>query len=138
MDDIAILRSLAAPPPFFHDVLRGRRWPARVASVHDGDTMQVVILYLGAPIRLSCRMLGYDSPELNSKDPMRRELAKQATRVLKDAVIDGDVTVEFHGKEKYGRMLARVFRLCDGVCVNDQVMHHAFNVRYSGGARPPA
>lgn len=133
----AQLSTLRGPPPMFHDALRGRTWPARVFKVHDGDTLQLGIMFSGTPIRLSCRLMDFDSPELTSRDNGVRDRAVQAALALAEAVEEGDVFVEFHGREKYGRMLARVFTL-DGSCVNDAMLRLPFNVMMHGGSRVPA
>ncbi len=126
----------AAPPPLFHDFLRGQRWPARVFRVVDGDTLHVGIVFAGVPIRLVCRLMDFDSPELRSRDLGERERAQQATRALAEAVQDCNcnVLIEFQGREKYGRMLARVFTP-DGACVNDAMLRLPFNAPMRGGTR---
>ncbi len=128
------LNNLCSPPPMFHDALRGRAWPARVFKVCDGDTLHVGIMFAGVPIRLSCRLMDYDSPELTSRDENVRGHARLATQALAEAVEDGDIIVEFHGREKFGRMLAKVFTL-DGTCVNDLMLRLPFNVAMHGGTR---
>lgn len=79
----------------------------KVVSVLDGDTIEV--LHNGKAQRI--RLYGIDCPE---KGQAFGTTAKQATSALVFAL---DVTLEIHGKDKYGRILADVL-LADGANVN--------------------
>jgi endonuclease YncB( thermonuclease family) len=67
-----------------------------VVSILDGDTLEVLHNNRPEPIRLS----GIDCPEKGQAYGTR---AKQATSEL---VLGGEVTLQTHGKDKYGRTLA--------------------------------
>lgn len=66
----------------------------------DGDT----IVMDGEKIRV----MGVDAPELHCRCPSECELAQQAKRFTQAKIKDG-VTLEKHGRDKYGRTLARVY-----------------------------
>src|SRR5690242_18902456 len=78
-----------------------------VVGVLDGDTIEV--LHNGKAQRV--RLQGIDCPE---KGQPYGNNAKQATSSL---VFAQDVTLDIHGKDKYGRVLADVL-LADGSNVN--------------------
>ena len=85
------------------DALRalvGTSFTARVASVIDGDTIDVV--RRGGTARLRIRLEGIDSPE--SGEPFN-QTARARTRVL---VFDRDVRVAGRDVDQYGRLVARV------------------------------
>jgi endonuclease YncB( thermonuclease family) len=95
------------------DALRalvGTSFTARVASVVDGDTIEVV--RPGGTARLRIRLEGIDSPEFG--EPFN-QTARVRTRVL---VFDRDVRVAGRDVDPYGRLVARV-TVADGAALTD-------------------
>ena len=82
-----------------------------VVSVLDGDTIEVLNGHHADRIRLS----GIDCPE---KGQAYSKKAKQAASML---VFGKNVTLQAHGKDKYGRTLADVL-LPDGTNVNHELV----------------
>jgi endonuclease YncB( thermonuclease family) len=90
-------------PVASQDALRalvGTTFTAHVASVIDGDTIDVV--RPGGTARLRIRLEGIDSPEFG--EPFD-QTARMRTRVL---VFDRDVRVAGRDVDQYGRLVARV------------------------------
>ncbi len=85
-----------------------------VTGVLDGDTIEV--LHNSRPDRI--RLSGIDCPE---KGQAYGKKAKQASSAL---VFGKNVTLEIHGKDKYGRTLADVL-LTDGTNVNHELVSKA-------------
>lgn len=85
----AIGALLAAAPPGRTDTLR----------VIDGDT----IVVRGQTIRV----MGLDAPEIHGACPAEIALAQRA-RARLQALLSGAYTIERHGRDRYGRDLARV------------------------------
>jgi endonuclease YncB( thermonuclease family) len=83
----------------------------QVVGVLDGDTIDV--LHNGRAERI--RLSGIDCPE---KKQAYGQKAKQATSAL---VFGKEVTIQTHGKDKYGRTLADVL-LPDGTNVNHEMV----------------
>lgn len=86
---------------------------ARVVRVLDGDTLEVIDSSLtnadsGSPVRV--RLLNIDAPE--KKQAYGRWSAQQ----LKDLLNTDSVSIEFVSKDRYGRVLGRVYS--DGNEVN--------------------
>jgi len=89
---------------------------AKVVSVYDGDTVQIVIINRGVEERYKFRMYGYDTPEMKpSKSNALRDLEKQAALVAKEylakTILDKVVVVKFNKEEKYGRQMGEIFLL---------------------------
>jgi endonuclease YncB( thermonuclease family) len=104
---------------------------ARVVSIYDGDTMHVIIPFLGSFFKFAIRMYGIDSPEIKSKNPDIKDMALKArNRVIElvmKAPFDGqrfktkkDIETELENNvylvwlhclemDKYGRVLANVY-----------------------------
>lgn len=90
-----------------------------VVSVLNGDTIE--ILHNGTAQRV--RLYGIDCPE--EGQPFGNN-AKQATSAMVFAM---DVTLEIHGKDKYGHILADVL-LADGTNVNYALVKDGWCWRY--------
>lgn len=145
--------------------LQGVDDEARVVSVHDGDTLKVLlpIPWAGGVIRrVTLRLLGVDAPEIRTLDLAEKGLANRARdRVLSwlapdlfgsrrghpltdaevEAVLHTNVVlarVQCAGADKYGRCLATVRRNGHG-CINDILLEEGYASEYDGGisARRP-
>lgn len=72
-----------------------------VVSVHDGDTLQVK--YLDEKVKI--RLWGVDSPEVNP----RQEYGAEARDFARDWVMNKNVRVVVHDRDRYGRVVGEVF-----------------------------
>lgn len=126
----------------------------KAVHVHDGDTLRIVVLdcYTGQPVKLTCRMHGYDSPELRSGGAgvATNLLVQQVSDVPTgfdphlpytapelQAILDTStrlVRVEFLGPDKYHRELVRLHQE-GGICINAVLAAHPLNREYYGGKR---
>lgn len=98
---------------------------ALVDHCHDGDTMTVLLF-----VPLVVRMDGVQAAELST------DKGKLAAKALADKAAHQVVTLTLHGREKYGRMLARV-RLADGTDLSDWLIAQGLGVKWDGrGPRP--
>jgi endonuclease YncB( thermonuclease family) len=84
-----------------------------VESTHDGDTTTLKInvfihrmFYIGA-----CRLLGINTPELNSTDPATAEKAEVAHKRLSYLLTKKPLKVECRADDKYGRPLVTLWYL---------------------------
>ncbi len=84
---------------------------AVITRVIDGDTyVGQVDLPLGVSLREEhIRLYGVDTPELSSHDELQQQLAEAARRWAEQHVQWQRVTLEVHGRDSFGRVLARVF-----------------------------
>jgi len=96
---------------FIHSDVLAADFTGLVFSVLDGDTIEV--LHNTRPERI--RLSGIDCPEKGQAYGTR---AKQAASEL---VLGGEVTLQTHGKDNYGRTLADVL-LLDGTNVNQTLV----------------
>ena len=115
---------------------------AKVVGVYDGDTCTLLFLWRNNPIKIRCRMKGYDSPEMKPplSDP-NRENVKQKAHEAKDALmkyIDYDngslVRVEFEKFDKYGRPLVTLFN-SKKENVNEMMISNNYGYAYYGGKK---
>ena len=81
-----------------------------LASVYDGDTFKV---YLACRSPLFCkkmgvRVKGIDAPEIRTKDPCEKEIAKKAKAFTKEFLKSGPIILRNCEKDKYFRLLCDV------------------------------
>jgi micrococcal nuclease len=102
-------------------------YKARVVRIIDGDTL-VVNLDLGLHFwRMDqhVRMLGINTPELNSSDPGTRERARTATRVLSILLPSGSpctIQTKLDRDDKYGGRVGGWVYNVHGECINDMMI----------------
>lgn len=94
-----------------------RSYPAKVLSVHDGDTIWLDIdvgFYMS--LREKIRFARINTPELPTPD------GKAATERLRELLpVGSTVRFDCYGKDKYGRWLGDVV-MADGRMANDVMM----------------
>lgn len=84
------------------------RFPARVLSVYDGDTIRAQI-ELGLGVVLSneqLRLHGIDAPEVRGDERAEGLVVRDW---LHGQVQGADVTLATHGRDKFGRILVTVY-----------------------------
>lgn len=87
------------------------QYKATLLNVVDGDTIDMdVDMGFSVRIKQRLRLLGIDTPELNSKDPVEREKALQAKQFVLDTLkIGGTYVIDTYKDDKYGRLLAVIY-----------------------------
>jgi endonuclease YncB( thermonuclease family) len=112
--------------------LAGQKLIGRVVGVYDGDTMTVVLPIFNQVFKFSVRLDGIDTCEMKSKSDTNKNLAKSAKTCVMEHLIRAYslqqplqddkhffdnhivlVRVECHEFDKYGRLLANVYPVCD-------------------------
>lgn len=98
----------------------------RTTCVHDGDTIWLD--------REKIRIMEIDAPELDARDPETRARAIRVRNQLVEMLREGDVRIERHGQDCYGRTLARVFTA--GGPVAPRLIEQGDTRRYTGPTHP--
>lgn len=119
--------------------LKGRKITARVNKVYDGDTITVVLATAEQHFKYRVRLVGIDTPELKIAEQKERGLAARAH--LLEAITGGRdleeseclVDLECEGADKYGRILARVYK--DGKDLSQMMLDDGFANPYDGGTK---
>ena len=86
-------------------------YKAVITKVYDGDTLTAEV-DLGFKMwakKVKLRLVGVDTPEIRTKDPVEKELAIKARDRVRELCLGKEVIVKTHGKGKYGRWLASVY-----------------------------
>lgn len=100
------------------------RYAARFVRAVDGDTVELV-LQLGFNIELTdhVRLFGVNTPELHGPDAAKAREAKQFVEAWFTGT--GPLYIQsdrFNSREKYGRILATIFRGTDPVSLNERLV----------------
>ena len=116
-------------PDFYPNITK-----AKCISVYDGDTVHIVGKVDGKYYKFACRMIGYDSPEIRSKNIEEQKSATRAKEVLEQRVLNKTVKVQVHHKrEKYGRLLVT---LSDSKGdINQWMIQNGYGYPYEGGTK---
>ena len=115
-----------------------------VIKVYDGDTITIATsLYISqsqpiSPLipvtyRMSIRLVGIDAPEMKTKNPLEKELAKKSQQALEDLILNKPVQLKNVSTEKYGRILADVY--VNNLHVNKWLLDNSYAVEYDGGTK---
>jgi len=130
------------------------------SDVYDGDTLHVVIIYLGIPHKFTIRMLGIDTPEMRPKwkQPVKDELGEikmvrvsdethelekrraiESRNALKEYIWHKNLLVKFGKNDKFGsRVLANLFIIDDTGnlhSVNDWMIENKYAMKYDGSKK---
>jgi len=117
---------------------------AKIVDVYDGDTFKACIYYRNQIIKINCRTLGYDSPEMKP-----RLNIENRTEHMRNAVLARDyfkelvnypnkiVYLHCHKYEKYGRVLVTVYKNgCNKTkSINDMMIDAGHGYAYNGGTK---
>jgi endonuclease YncB( thermonuclease family) len=107
--------------PFNYD---GKSYMVKVVKVYDADTITVAFSpSQGMAIhRYQVRLLGYDSPEMKSKNPLEKKWAHNLQKYVNSLVGGSICRLECEKMDKYGRILGRLYILKEGACLNDRLL----------------
>jgi len=91
--------------PYFD--LKGTKVWAKCVNVYDGDTYQLVFRFQGKRWRWKCRCVGWDAPEIRTKNPGEKIAASAARQKMIEWWERNKwvAKVEIQGWDKYGRLL---------------------------------
>lgn len=92
-------------------------YKGKCTKVYDGDTCHIIFEFNNQLTKIKIRMLGYDAPEMKSKDAAIKQKATEARDKLRELVLDKIVTCKLGDFDKYGRVLCDIFT-SDGLHVN--------------------
>ena len=150
-----------------HDIdlytLNNIKTTGKVVEIYDGDTCKIVLIINNQLMKMNCRLLGVDTPEMKPslKKVDREEEIINAYRCrnrLMSLVTDLEcpidnkwnkkdvkarmdqnqkiITVECYEFDKYGRLLVKLWEDANSeICVNDCLVEEHYAKRYDGGKK---
>ena len=135
--------------------LKGCKTYGRVVDIVDGDTMVVVLPLFDKYYKFCIRLSGIDTFELKSKNQRLHEVGLKArNRVLEIISCDENITscnrkdlqkickeevfivwVECLDYDKYGRVLANIFKDKNELSISKILLNEKLAYEYSGGTK---
>ena len=110
------------------------KYKAKVRRVVDGDTLDLDIdLGFRITLRERVRLMGIDTPETRTRDPVEKANGLKSKEFVKGFVADGSVVIRVHGFGKFGRPLVDLYK--GDICLNERLVQMGLAVPYFGGKR---
>eukprot|EP01113_Clastostelium_recurvatum_P046495 TRINITY_DN8157_c0_g2_i2.p1 TRINITY_DN8157_c0_g2~~TRINITY_DN8157_c0_g2_i2.p1 ORF type:complete len:227 (+),score=72.05 TRINITY_DN8157_c0_g2_i2:114-794(+) len=153
---LALLKASSVKTKAFD--LKDRHFVARLVKAHDADTITVtLVINPGDCHKISIRLIGFDSAEMNSKNLEEKAMAVKARKYFlrlispevfgeeADWAVEKDILkaleanvvlvhLKTQGYDKYGRCLGTVFRFAeDEVSLNQRMIESGMVDVYDGG-----
>lgn len=109
---------------------KGLRTKAKIVRIYDGDTFWAVFRYHGKFIKVKCRSLGYNSPELKpkkrdfeSEQEREKEIERgiAAKKYFEDLIKPEQqlVVLEFFDFDNFGRVLTNIYVSNSSTSINE-------------------
>ena len=141
--DEILLQNVVDPENMDCFSFNGQSFIGMATNVYDGDTLSIIFVYNGKPIKYRCRALGYDSPEIKpSLSNPNREQEKLLAIAAKKRFIDllskspdKNVFIKCHEFDKYGRLLVEIWNQVDSQSINSIMVAEGHGKVYSGGKK---
>ena len=106
-----------------------------VISVYDGDTFTFLIEFVPFDIMVNAkiRLDGVNCPEIRTKDDKEKALGLVAKKFAKDFLAQGEITIDIHKREKFGRYLSDIF--VNGKSLSAELISAELGREYHGEKR---
>lgn len=85
----------------------------KVLRVIDGDTLMLGMIRDAHTVKIGCRIIGIDTPEMHSRNAHEKQMALRAKQILESVAMGKLATVCKVGHDKFGRGLSDL-RIDDG------------------------
>ena len=83
---------------------------AKVIDVYDGDTCKVnLYLHDNDLKQFTIRMMGYDCPELRTKNATEKKFGYRSKEIMQKLILDKLIKLECLDFDKYGRILGQIY-----------------------------
>lgn len=102
--------------------LKGQLVVAKPYSVYDGDTANFVFKFNDNFARYRFRMIGYNTPEIRSKDPEEKRKAIEARDYLASRINGKKCLLYLGDFDKYGRPLCDIYLIEDPTNLNPETI----------------
>lgn len=108
---------------------------AKCVANYDADTVTLVFKYKDEYIKLNCRILGIDAPELRSTNIKLKKLAYSAKEYLSTLILNKVVAVSMLDFDKYGRVLVNIKTLDTNHDIKDIMVSGGYAMHYNGATK---
>ena len=141
--DKAILKQVIEPENMKCFSFIGQSFIGIPTNIYDGDTLSILFIYNGNPIKYRCRCLGYDSPEMKpllsnvnrENEKVMAISAKNRFTELLNKSPEGIIKFDCHEFDKYGRLLVEIWNQIDEKSINEIMVEEGHGKKYDGGKK---
>jgi endonuclease YncB( thermonuclease family) len=141
--DKAILKQVIEPENMKCFSFIGQSFIGIPTNIYDGDTLSIIFVYNGIPVKYRCRAFGYDSPEMKpSLSNPNREQEKNLALISKERFIElltkhpeKNIFIKCHEFDKYGRLLVEIWNYVDTCSINSIMINEGHGKPYTGGTK---
>ena len=85
-------------------------YKAKVIDVYDGDTCTCLVdLGFKISIKVKCRLIGIDTPEIRTKDLVEKKAGYHTRDWLRERILNKEVLLHTKEKGKFGRWLGTIW-----------------------------
>lgn len=113
----------------------GESIEAKVVSVYDGDTVNVIFPLNGKFYKWNCRLTGVDTPELRTKCKEEKEYGYKVRDYLREKILNKVVILKCGDFDKYGRLLIEIICVGEECTVNQWLINNDYAFAYDGGTK---
>lgn len=116
--------------------MKGRKIPAKVSKVYDGDTIEVVFLYGDLPMKIWVRLYDVDTPELKGKgvDKLHKGAGRYVRDWVKRTILNNIVDVKLYKWNSFGgRIDGEIF--IDDISLSTKLIGLGYGKLYKGGPK---
>lgn len=108
---------------------------AKVVSIYDADTLDIIFEHNKETIRLCCRVDGIDTPELRTRNEEEKKLGYAARDYLRNLILGKIIKVSIGKFDKYGRILVKLYyKKYD---IGELLIVEGYANKYDGGKKLP-
>ena len=127
---------------FLDEIFNNVDLKAKVIEIYDGDTCTIETEFPGVVhrdsstpllIKFKVRMMGYDTPELRTRNLNEKRLGYICKQVLSNKILNEDVTIKCKSLDKYGRLLGTI--ICKNEDINEYMIVNNYGMTYDGGTK---
>lgn len=121
--------------PDLFEIFSGEKVKAFIFDCYDGDSCKAIVTIpkTDLKVRVTCRMDGYDSPEVRTCNINEKQMGFWARDQLRKKILEKDVLLICRGGDKYGRLLTTIE--LDGEDINQYMLDNNLGHPYGGGTK---
>lgn len=104
-----------------------------IKQPHDGDTVKLLVnIGMDVYLEQDCRLLGIDTPEVNTKNLLEKEAGKKIQKIVSEFIYQKEFTIYIFEdlNEKFGRLLIEIE--IDNICLNNYLVSNNLARFYFG------
>jgi micrococcal nuclease len=112
----------------------------KLIRIVDGDTIMVEVdLGFDISVKIGVRLLGIDTPEINSSYGLEQKAAHKSELYLSQLLQDEELMIRTKKDDMYGRYLCIVYvkSTHEDININNLMLNHGLGKKYDGGRRKP-